>query len=132
MEIYFPISRDFSNNVKVSIFIIYKIKMKKYIDFNDIDIDETESSLTDKEFVKFLKDNNIYDKFIYDLQQDINMRKKKGHPYIEVNNFCNETDYLDYILGAFPWGNTPEGTDFWIRYNHKWVKYITDFFDHHH
>jgi len=96
--------------------------LREYIDFDNYDIDETDSQLTDKTFVKFLKDNNIHDKFIYNLQQFIHKRKKKGLSYTKISDFCNKTDNIDYILYSFSWSDTPEGADFWSGYNNKWWK----------
>jgi len=109
------------------------IYLKERVDFNDYDIDETESPLTCKNFVKFLKDNNIYDKFIYYLQQDINMRKKISYPYIEINNFCDEVNVYQYIKTAFLWRSTPEGYDFWNYWDDRWIYLLSsDSFDSHH
>ena len=99
--------------------------LREYIDFNDIDTDETieNSPLTDKEFVKFLKDNNIYWKFINNLY--VAMRENKwgyGTYWNSIETFCQDVNVHKYIARAFVWVKTPEGNDFWRYYNEKWEK----------
>ena len=93
--------------------------LKEYIDFSDIDVDETyDSPLTNKRFVMFLKDYGIHDKFIRNTKQDSKQWNIKA--------FCDRVQPQFYITNAFFWLATPEGYDFWDRYDHLWLKYRTD------
>ena len=106
--------------------LIYKSMLthiREYIDFSDIDTEETRL-LTNKNFVTFLKDNNIYDKFINNLQQEIvHSRGYYGNEWSSIETFCDDVDVGRYISDAFYWGSTPEGHRFWDRYDYIWYKY---------
>ena len=101
--------------------------LREYIDFDNYDIDETyDSPLTDKEFVIFLKDNNIYDKFIDNLYRDIEKGGKYyGQLWHSVETFCDEISNIGegrplYIVSAFVWDKTPEKFDFWKHWHYRW------------
>jgi len=68
------------------------------VNFNDFDVDETydDSPLTNKKFVKFLKDNNLHDKFINNLKQLTAINTS-------VETFCDDVNEYDYISLAFVW-----------------------------
>jgi len=104
--------------------------MKEYIDFDDYDIEEKDavinSPLTDKEFVKFLKDNHIHDKFVYNYQRSIDKKKRNRYPYIEISDYCDMTNDLDYILSSFSWVDSHEGIGFWSGYNDKWKEFYLE------
>ena len=86
--------------------------MSEHINFDDIDIDETNRSLlTDKNFVKFLKDNKLYEKFMSNL-------------IYPADIFCNTIQRPSYISSAFPWSSTPDGQDFWLKWAVLWSKEI--------
>ena len=89
-------------------------ELYKYVDFDNVYIDETvhetiyDSPLTDNNFVKFLKDNNIYEKFMNNL-------------VVPANMLCNGgSQPHSYILSAFSWEDTREGHDFWSMWNGVW------------
>ena len=74
-----------------------------------------------KHFFAFLKENGIYDKWLYNL--------RKRHPSNEIwwwNDFY-QTLYEDRCLRAinyaFIWDNTKEGDDFWFYLYCKWSNY---------
>jgi len=102
--------------------------LREYINFNDYDIDETyDSPLTDKEFVKFLRDNFIYDKFINNLDSAIITNDHYyGRYWYSINTFCNDItskfdlERCDYIKYAFVWSGTPEGRTFWANWHYRW------------
>ena len=68
-----------------------------------------------KEFIKFLKDNNIYYKFRYRLKKDKNITIS-----IFLNTFPFPND--DYISCAFPWDK--DEFDFWNKMDDKWRKIV--------
>jgi len=86
------------------------------IDFEDWDDEEYEYTdpLEDDKFVKFLIDNNIYDRFIYNIKND------KG--YLSQNDeHLNRSQYISYTFG---WGDSKEGYKFWLGINHKWRNHL--------
>ena len=89
------------------------------VNFNDFDVDETydDSPLTNKKFVKFLKDNNLHDKFINNLKQLTAINTS-------VETFCDDVNEYDYISLAFVWDYTDEGIEFWDKINTRWKEYI--------
>jgi len=103
-----------------------KNKLHESIDFNDWDDEEEfeyDSPLTDKEFVKFLYDNNVYDKFIYNCEHDTSYN---GRYWKSLKTFCKEIPIKDYILHSFSWLNIPEDVSFWRKINKKWLDYLNN------
>ena len=92
------------------------------VDFDCYDIEETNGSpLTNKKFVKFLKDNKIYDKFIYNLKQEIShSHGYYGRSWHSIDTFCDDVSPGNYIIHGFFWPLTPEGRMFWDRHNTVW------------
>jgi len=84
-------------------------------DWNEEEINYDDNSLTNKNFVEFLKDNNIYDQFIYNL---------KNYNSISLDDYCYKIYITSYILDAFSWKHTKEGYDFWDEMSDKWIKYL--------
>ena len=67
-----------------------------------------------KEFIKFLKDNNIYYKYRYRLKKDRN---------ITISIFLNTFPFpYEYIYSAFPWDK--DEFDFWKKKDDKWKKIV--------
>jgi len=103
------------------------IKLFENFDFNEDDFDFEEedenSKLTDKNFVDFLVNYKIYDKFIANYNP-------RGNQYIPIEKFCdtikNTYGIIDYLYEAFRWDKTPEKYSFWQKYDHFWQKYVTD------
>jgi hypothetical protein len=86
------------------------------INWNDWDIEEKENNnniirLTNKKFVKFLNDYNIYDLFIYNI---------KNKSLIHLEKFCDNINKFQYI-NSFDWKDTKEGYEFWNNLNIKWL-----------
>ena len=95
-----------------------KVGITESVNFDDWDeeeFNEEDSLLTNKEFVKFLKDNNVYDKFIYNLKN-----------YISLDDYCYKIYITNYILDSFTWNNTKEGHNFWYDIYNKWVNYLNN------
>jgi hypothetical protein len=73
---------------------------KNNINWNDWDVEEYEfNKLKDIRLVKFLKDNNVYDKFI----DNFNI--------LDYKSFCDYTKQMDYF-DSFNWKETNEGYEF--------------------
>ena len=93
--------------------IVSYIKYNELINFDDFDANEDDpiedSPLMDKDFVTFLYDNNVYNKFI---KNCLSIKK------------CNRLPRMSYIYGAFDWYDTPEGSDFWKDIHKKWVDHV--------
>ena len=112
------------------------IHIKNYTDFkyiiseNNINLDEyyeeeinEDDGLSDKSFVKFLKNNYVYDKFI----NNINNTELNQHTFWkDIYNYCDRFEKESYILAAFNIDNSDEGRNFWININRLWLKYIKD------
>jgi len=107
--------------------------LREYIDFDNYDVEETKGRLTNKEetrdhltnkkFVEFLKNNDIYKKFLDNLRREMRVRNRATYYkrfWYSINTFCNDVQELDYINNAFFWKDTPEGHDFWERYHYEW------------
>lgn len=84
---------------------IYFFILNNFIIFGLIDEKET-SLLTDKEFEKFLIENDALDKFIY------NLEKYGKHKKLKIENYCNVIgkkhgieNYLFHIT-SFNWYRT--------------------------
>ena len=66
-----------------------------------------------KEFIKFLKKEGVYHKFIENLST-----------FNTINDLLIEQISIDYLVGAFTWYNTKEGSSFWNELNDKWEKKV--------
>ncbi len=67
-------------------------------------------------FIKFLKDNNVLDKF----NNNLDPIEKP------LDKFLANTDPQIYIGVAFDWGTTPEGVILWGGLYSKWVCEISE------
>lgn len=68
-------------------------------------------------FMFFLKENNIYSSYVYNMEKFKNILDPKlcCHHYI-----CHGNTLL---TEAFVWSKTIEGYDFWYDLNNKWYRY---------
>lgn len=66
-------------------------------------------------FIFFLKKNDIYDAYLYNLKKD-----KITYPnnFIELYKYTNEAYY---VAKGFIWYNTKEGYEYWEIINNKWL-----------
>lgn len=62
-------------------------------------------------FLYFLKENNIYNKYKYELR----LRGKTIDGFLDK---CDEP--MSFLSESFNWVNTPQGYDFWREINRKW------------
>ena len=72
-------------------------------------------------FIKFLKDNNIYEQFMF----NFNKREEHRNNAIPKNQFFSKTKRKQYINYAFTWSHTKEGWTYWNKFHEKWTNYIT-------
>lgn len=67
-------------------------------------------------FIFFLKRNDLYESYIYNLKKD-----NITYP----NNLLELYKYTDenyYIAKGFIWYNTKEGYEYWEHINNEWIK----------
>jgi len=119
----------------------YLIKLEQRnenFDWNEDDFDDEEfeyggdSELTDKQFVNFLQDNDIYDRFIYNFNpHDSEINNLSNHYSLKelpIFKFCDKVMNLygkqDFLWAAFNFKNTPEGLVFWSKYDRMWSKVL--------
>ena len=103
------------------------VHLREYIDFSDIDTDETveDSPLTNEEFVKFLRTNNIYRRFMDNLYKAVKEKKwGYGRYWYSIETFCDDMNARRYIARSFIWNESPEGNDFWKYYNNEWKEQL--------
>ena len=80
-------------------------------------------------FLRFLKENNAYEQFLYNFEK---IKSKAWREYWRKNpsivsnysvfSFLNEKEIEDWIMDAFPWASTKEGSNFWRDLHKKWVR----------
>lgn len=75
-----------------------------------------------KLFIHFLKENNAYEKFIYNFK---NRTKGKQEYFIRSRNltlmkYISTTHILSYVTHSFDWHTSPESDIFWRGIAHKW------------
>lgn len=73
-------------------------------------------ALSNKQFVKFLKDNKCFDRYKHNVTHDSN--------FYFLQNFYDRLNPNYYIQGAFSWSGSKEEANYWIRINIKWVDLI--------
>lgn len=77
------------------------------------------------DYIKFLKDNDILEKFKYNLN---NLSGTSLTDYIKT--FYEKeglaTVELNFITSAFMFDKTPEGVDFWGEIYNKWLIYYKE------
>lgn len=75
-----------------------------------------------KKFIAFLKENGIYEKWVYNM--------KDQHPTTNGSSWCMLLDRIygfkayDGINYAFTWADTKDGHDFWRYYDMKWKSIV--------
>lgn len=81
-----------------------------------------------KLFISFLKNNNIYNQFLYNLNKDKTFRNKKL--YNPVNYIVHQikTELVFLFLNAFDWSNTKQlNENQWDDLHEKWLKFYYSF-----
>ena len=85
---------------------------------------------------KFLRENQILDKYIHNIviqRPNSNKKKKKNilKDCIRIFLSCYNSNHHDYIFAcwesSFDWGASEEGREFWFSYDKKWKNFIKEF-----
>lgn len=79
-----------------------------------------------QQFIKFLKDNNLYESYIFNFNNDFEYRLIYNLPNNGAKAFFENTSHEYYILRAFEWDSTREGHLFWDKIDKKWYIYLQD------
>ena len=75
--------------------------------------------------IDFLKKNNVYEQFIYNLKQSF----KYSYNYETLEAFIEIYNPTNYIYCAFKWHETKEGWEYWNIINTKWISYLNNNFN---
>jgi hypothetical protein len=70
----------------------------------------------EKAFISFLEKNKIFTNFSTNLKQNEIVKT--------TEEMFNRVEPKNWFYSAFDWYTTPEGFDYWMRYNKKWQEYI--------
>jgi hypothetical protein len=113
------------------------------MDFKDIDnidfniVDDTVVFISSdldghEDFIDFLKENDVLDKFVYNFYNIADEEWKKsfwlGYGSDDIDytlyNFLEDSKNIsdDYLYNAFNWDKTKYGYDFWYDINEKWLE----------
>lgn len=87
---------------------------------------------------KFLRENQILDKYIHNIVIQRPNRKRlkaknilKGCIRIFLSCYNSNYNYISYIFAcwesSFDWSASEEGREFWFSYNKKWMNFIKEF-----
>ena len=71
-------------------------------------------------FFKFLKENNLYDKWVYNIKTQHSSIFKYQFFWKNKNKILFSGNCSSAINSAFCWDDTNEGYDFWERLEVKW------------
>ena len=74
-----------------------------------------------EKFIKFLKKNRAYKKFINNLKNLNNDETTK-----DIDKYLPITGPHIYIWAAFTWDKSPEGNNYWHNLTDKWDEEISD------
>ena len=77
-------------------------------------------SLSDVDFITFLIDNDIYDRFVNNVLEYKLSNPEKTGIWSNVKGFFSSKSRKKYIENGFDWNDTPEGELFWGGWNYKW------------
>ena len=75
-------------------------------------------------FIRFLKKNNIYEKFMYcfnnrHCSENVYFRMDKINSFI---TYIAVTHYEDLFVNCFHWKETKDGYKFWKQYSEMWIR----------
>ena len=81
-----------------------------------------------KLFIRFLKENNCYEHFIYSMVNNDNYMFRFNN-IDELINFAIVRRFENFftdseIYRAFFWSDTIEGNEYWKDINNKWLKIV--------
>ena len=80
-----------------------------------------------RKFIAFLKENGIYEKWIYNIKDQHPMSNDAWWDYFKDSIYENK--YYDGINHAFTWADTKDGHEYWKYFDLKWKskrKYILE------
>ena len=86
-----------------------------------------------KDFIRFLKEENVYISYLRYTKKSLLTDNFPGRPkdILSVKSFIEyiiNTGYLNQLLTfAFFWGDTLEGDAFWRNIAYKWTKICIDY-----
>lgn len=75
-----------------------------------------------KKFLRWLKNNNLYEKY----KEETFSFRGKDNVMHKTHDLFNQAQPCLYILGAFDWGHTEDGLDFWSEKNAMWRLYMEE------
>lgn len=75
-----------------------------------------------KKFIRFLKQNNAYEAYMFNLNSRISFFKKSA-----FKSYVDRVGFSDFIKAAFNWERTKEGSGFWCDLHNKWIKEYLNF-----
>ena len=75
-------------------------------------------------FIKFLKDNNMYESYMFNFNKDFKYRQNFNLRNNGVKAFFEKISHKDYILRAFTWYESLGGAGVWELLHRKWHIYI--------
>jgi beta-xylosidase len=78
------------------------------------------SKATIRTLMKFLRLHNARCKFIHAFKHH-----KLNPAYESLNDMCNESAPIDWIVLAFQWSATKEKRDYWQLISDQWIEYIS-------
>ena len=92
----------------------------------EIIINQIPNKMTWKQhFIKFLKDNNAYEQFMFYFDS------RRGKLFRERKNLlCSSESYFyvcykkNYLIDAFLWIDTSQNYDYWESLSNKWIKLL--------
>ena len=68
-----------------------------------------------QQFIHFLKDNNVYEEFMYNFEH-------KKIDRTSFRQYINFTHSFDYIFRSFPWHKTKGGIKLWRTLSNQWIE----------
>jgi hypothetical protein len=74
------------------------------------------SNIFSNRFIEFLTEENIYDSFMEQFE-------KSNYSYKEA--LMENPREINYIIQAFAWEESIEGSDFWVDLNQEWLNLIS-------
>ena len=75
-----------------------------------------------KKFLRWLKNNNLYEKY----KEETFSFRGKDNAMRKTRDLFNQAQPRLYILGAFDFGHTEDGLDFWSEKNYMWITYLVE------
>lgn len=77
-----------------------------------------EDKVWKRKFIAFLKENGIYEKWVYNIKDQHPMTNDVWWDYFKDRIY--EDKSYDGINYSFTWADTKDGHDFWRCYDIKW------------